>query len=230
MKTIHGWSLINLHVLLTSRKELDIEADMTPLLLLPAANRSILRFIVQKSIKILEHILANRLRRNTSGLGPQDQRAGQGGSDGEIRWNVCYNELASQVVSQLDRFQYVPMQLKALKSAKSQSAIQEALANLPTGLDKMYDQALSRIHPDNQEQAIRALNWLAFSIRPLTLSELAEAMAIDPKLSSPFIKDRRLFNLKDVLDFLPGLVAVVEDDIYFERASISGAPDDDSRD
>jgi hypothetical protein len=52
------------------------------------------------------------------------------------------------------------------------------------------------------------LKWLAFSMRPLTLSELAEASIIDPKSSLPFDKDR-YFSPMDVLDFLPGLVTIV---------------------
>jgi Ankyrin repeats (3 copies) len=46
-------------------------------------------------------------------------------------------------------------------------------------------------------------------MRPLTLSELAEASIIDPKSSPSFDKDRRHFSPVDVLDFLPGLVTVV---------------------
>jgi hypothetical protein len=67
---------------------------------------------------------------------------------------------------------------------------------------------LSNIDPRQQAQAIRSLRWLAFSVRPLTLSELAEASIIDPKLHPPFEADRRCFSPEDVLDFLPGLVTV----------------------
>lgn len=46
------------------------------------------------------------------------------------------------------------------------------------------------------------LKWLAFSIRPLYLEELAEAFI----LAKPFNQDERLFKPESVLTYLGGLV------------------------
>lgn len=81
--------------------------------------------------------------------------------------------------------------------------------DLPEGLDETYNRALSSIAPHQQAQAIRSLKWLAFSMQPLTISELAEASIIDPEMSPPFDEGRRYFSPMHVLDFLPGLVTVV---------------------
>jgi hypothetical protein len=101
------------------------------------------------------------------------------------------------------------LQLEALQKAKSPAAVHEALKDLPEGLDETYNRMLSKIDPRQQAQAIRSLRWLAFSVRPLKLSELAEASIIDPKLHPPFEADRRCFSPDDVLDFLSGLVTVI---------------------
>jgi hypothetical protein len=98
-----------------------------------------------------------------------------------------------------DRFQYVALQLKALENAKSLNAVKQALQNLPAGLDQTYTRALLNIDPSQKSQAVCALKWLAFSERPITLKELAEASNIDPKTSPPFDKERRLFHPRAVL-------------------------------
>jgi hypothetical protein len=116
-----------------------------------------------------------------------------------------------RINADFDRFQYVALQLKALERAKSSNAVEQALADLPAGLDGTYNRALLSIHPSQIAQAICALKWLAFSFRPIRLDELAEALIIDPNVFPPIDKERRLFNPQDVLDFLPGLVIVSYD-------------------
>jgi hypothetical protein len=45
-------------------------------------------------------------------------------------------------------------------------------------LDSFYDRILINIHEQEQRLAALALQWLALSARPLSLSELAEAVTI----------------------------------------------------
>ncbi len=61
------------------------------------------------------------------------------------------------------------------------------------------------------------MTWLAFSIRPLTLRELAEASIVDSTSSQPVKKSQRYLNPKDVLKFLPGLVTIdysIDSDVF----------------
>jgi hypothetical protein len=104
------------------------------------------------------------------------------------------------------------LQLEALAKAKSLVAVDKALADLPADLDETYNRALSNIDPRQQTQAICSLKWLAFSMRPLTLSELAETSIIDPETSPALNEDRRYFSPMDVLDFLPSLVVITYSD------------------
>jgi ankyrin repeat domain-containing protein 50 len=143
-------------------------------------------------------------------LAAEGQRGSQGDSDEEGRWNVRVQLVlnSSFKFNFFDRFQYVALQLTALANAESLQAVKQALQNLPAGLDQTYTQALLSIDQIQKAQAIRALKWLAFSKRPLTLRELAEASIIDPRGSPPFDKEKRLFSSTSVLKFLPSLVIV----------------------
>lgn len=102
------------------------------------------------------------------------------------------------------------MQIKVLKRKASNRDIEEALLNLPAGLEETYNRALINWNADSSEweRTIRALNWLAFSVKPLTLGELAEAVIIELKDETPFDKERRFHRPKDLLHHLSGLVTV----------------------
>ncbi|GIJ91272.1 hypothetical protein Asppvi_010237 [Aspergillus pseudoviridinutans] len=107
-------------------------------------------------------------------------------------------------------FQYVSLQLEALKTAQSPNAVERALKDLPVGLDESYERALLRIDPNHRVKALRALQWLSFSLRPLYLSELSEAVIVDKDLPATecFNANDRYYNLLDVATLLPGLVTV----------------------
>jgi hypothetical protein len=57
--------------------------------------------------------------------------------------------------------------------------LQVTLKNLPLTLDATYERILSQIHITNQPHARRLFNWLALSVRPLHVEELAQVLAID---------------------------------------------------
>jgi ankyrin repeat protein len=75
---------------------------------------------------------------------------------------------------------------------------------------------LEKIDARRWKQVASSLTWLAFSLRPLRLDELAEIFILDHELPIPFDGNRRLFKQEDVLKYLPGLVTTVpiQDDRY----------------
>ena len=111
------------------------------------------------------------------------------------------------------RFQYVALQLEALKSAESPAEVEHALKNLPADLDETYQRALLSIPISKKAKAIRALHWLSFSIRPLTVGELAEAVLIDVArpVQQCFNPEDRYFNISDVETLLPGLLTITDE-------------------
>ncbi len=92
---------------------------------------------------------------------------------------------------------------------------------MPKTLDKTYERILLNIDEEYQPFAIAGLNWLAFSNRPLSVSELAEAAVIHPGSSVPFDPEERLSNPgNDILEILGSLVSI--------SSASDGIPDDSS--
>jgi ankyrin repeat protein len=110
------------------------------------------------------------------------------------------------------RFRWVFCQLEALKRCLKASLIRRALNNLPRTLDETYTRLFLDIDPSYQQDAKYALAWLAFSGRPLLLTELAEAIAIDPKSSRPFDPEERFPDPESVFQILSSLITVSSDE------------------
>jgi Ankyrin repeats (3 copies) len=75
------------------------------------------------------------------------------------------------------------MQLDYLSGLKSDRAIRNALQDLPSGLDKVYDQVLAQIvrKPGYDPEVIRTmLVWVSTSYTLLTTNEIAEAVSMRP--------------------------------------------------
>jgi len=111
----------------------------------------------------------------------------------------------------IDRFQYVSCQFDALRRHRTPAKIRGELRDLPRGLDATYNRMLDRVDPEYEKQVASVLKWLAFSVRPLQLEELAEAFIMDLDTERPitFDESERLFTAEDVLTYLPGLVVKV---------------------
>ena len=88
------------------------------------------------------------------------------------------------------------------------SAIRRSLKNLPKTLDDTYARILTNIDEDYEQEARRALLWLAFSERPLDIDEVAEAAVVNPHSDRPFDPEERLRDSHAVLEILTSLVTV----------------------
>ena len=78
--------------------------------------------------------------------------------------------------------------------------IRKALVTLPRTLDETYERILFAIRDDYADYVFRILLWLAFSLRPLTLEEVAKTVALDPlgEQGPTFDKDELLDDDKNV--------------------------------
>lgn len=84
--------------------------------------------------------------------------------------------------------------------------MRKSLATLPPTLDKTYDQILSAITEEDSDYAVRILQWLVFSGRPLTLEELAEVVAIDIARDPIFDREEVLEDPSETLEICSSLV------------------------
>jgi hypothetical protein len=76
-------------------------------------------------------------------------------------------------------FRWVQCQIEALDRVRTDRDIRRALHQLPSTLYGAYERILERIEEQDRTIARRALLWLAYGPRMLTLGELAEAVVIE---------------------------------------------------
>jgi ankyrin repeat protein len=106
-------------------------------------------------------------------------------------------------------------QLNTLKLCRKESALKESLEQLPRDLDETYDRILQNIELEDSKEAFAALQWLAYSERPLSLNELAEAVVLGPERCAIHDRDR-LLDPYQVLHICSSLVVLVNEDSQSE--------------
>src|SRR4051794_36060834 len=87
----------------------------------------------------------------------------------------------------LIRFRWV-----VLRGSSQPGMARKVLKCVATTLDATYDQMLLGIAEDCQDQVFMALQWLDFSARPLLITELAEAVVVNPQGNPRLDPDDRL--------------------------------------
>jgi len=88
----------------------------------------------------------------------------------------------------------------------------QQLENLPEGLDDIYKRILKAVDGKYRADTMTFLQWLAFSKRPLTIAEVAEAITVDFSLEDNpvFISKKRYNDPRDMLVRCSGLVSESE--------------------
>ncbi|KAF2625511.1 hypothetical protein BU25DRAFT_371926, partial [Macroventuria anomochaeta] len=192
LATVAGWQLQNLHLLMTSRKERDIESSLedyvdsedTVCLQSDVVDGDIQRYVQQrlssdKSLTKWEKDAAVRQEIEVTLMR---------GAHGMFRWAAC--------------------QLDALGKCRSRTMLRKALATLPPTLEQTYDRILCAISEEDSKYALRILQWLTFSARPLSPEEVAEAVAIDVTRDPAFDRDDIIEDPLEVLDICSSLVTL----------------------
>ncbi|KAJ7843984.1 ankyrin repeat-containing domain protein [Mycena olivaceomarginata] len=182
--------LPNVHLLLTSRPE--VPWSSTSL-----AKRAVLLSLQHFTRQDIESYLTKQL------------------SDFEFSWSVKREREIKK--SLLDRgggmFRLVSLQLDELRDCDgSDHQINEALATMPSSLDEIYDRIIKNIKkPAMVSAVLRAMNWLIFSERPLTATEIIDALAFDfDQEPLRFSKTRRMQS-KPFLQACAGFVTVSQE-------------------
>jgi hypothetical protein len=88
--------------------------------------------------------------------------------------------------------------------------LRRSLSTLPPTLDQTYDRILSSISEEDTEYAIRILQWLTFSARPLSVKEVAEAVAINVERDPAFDHNEVLEDPREVLNICSSLVTIAD--------------------
>ncbi|KAF2737831.1 hypothetical protein EJ04DRAFT_460527, partial [Polyplosphaeria fusca] len=192
LEMIAGWKLQNMCLLVTSRKERDIESSLRGLV--DGQNRICLQStIVDEDIqRYVRHRLStdkdlNKWNKDAV-IRREIEDVLRDGAHGMFRWAVC--------------------QLDALGKCRNRITLRKALAMLPPTLDQTYDRILSAISEDDSEYAIRILRWLTFSAQPLSIEAIAEVIAINVEREPAFEPDEVLEDPSEVLNICSSLVTI----------------------
>jgi ankyrin repeat protein len=109
------------------------------------------------------------------------------------------------------RFRWAVCQLDMIAECRNLAMLRKSLATLPQTLDQTYDRILTGISEKDRTYAIRILQWLTFSARPLHLEEVAEVVAIDVGREPVFDRDEVLLEPLEALDICSSLVTITAD-------------------
>lgn len=97
-------------------------------------------------------------------------------------------------------------QLDLLSRLRTPGAVKNALASLPSTLDKTYESILDRIDEEEDRVLTRQiLELLAFSLRPLRLTEVCIMLQITPGMHA-LDESKSLTQPKDILDICGSLL------------------------
>jgi hypothetical protein len=70
-----------------------------------------------------------------------------------------------------------------LQACLNQDDLEIQLEGLPRSLDEVYDRIVSGLDMKYREDALKILQWLSFSARPLKLAEVAQVVGVVPDLN-----------------------------------------------
>ncbi len=99
-------------------------------------------------------------------------------------------------------------QLDALQKCLNLSALRKTLGSLPKTLDETYERILLNIPDEYSDYAIRILHWLSHSLRPLSLDELSEIVAVNLQGEPWFDPDAVFPEQDDLLAVCSNLVTL----------------------
>jgi ankyrin repeat protein len=107
------------------------------------------------------------------------------------------------------RFRWVVCQLAELRKCLKPAGIRNELQNLPKTLSATYSRILDKVPSMYQAEMLTILMLLAFSKRPMSIQEVAEAAAVDLETGS-FSTDGRFATPFDILELCSSLVTLTE--------------------
>ncbi|KAL5344963.1 hypothetical protein ACLOAV_009916 [Pseudogymnoascus australis] len=187
------WQLEKLRVLVTSRQLGDIKSSLVDIV-----NRE--RTICLQSQLVDKDIQAYVRQRLSDDKGLKKWQ-----KDAEIRREIE----TTLTKGSCGMFRWAVCQMDILGECRTRSALKKALKELPTTLDETYERILCTINDADSEYAMKILQWLAFSSRPLSVEELGEVVAINVERKTAFDRDEVLEDPMEVLNICMGLVSVV---------------------
>jgi hypothetical protein len=102
----------------------------------------------------------------------------------------------------------VSLQIDELQDCYNEDELKDQLQALPHDLYEVYDRIISGLNERHREDALKILQWLSFSARPLKLAEVAQIVGVVPDTDQGLrFKPSRVYpNSRSVLMICSSLV------------------------
>ncbi|KAK2745548.1 hypothetical protein FQN57_003673 [Myotisia sp. PD_48] len=188
IKIMRNWEFPGLHLLVTSRDEIDIRESLKP------ADEEEVSMKNTEIDRDIENFISGRLN-----------------TDSTLRkWKPHHDKIQKSLAERAHGvFRWVECQFETLKRCpQSEYHLHQCLQSLPRTLDETYERMLCNIDETMTVEAQRILTLICFSARPLTVAELIEGIAVDLKEPAHLDVTRRLQNADDVRGICPGLIDI----------------------
>ena len=234
IEEIYGWKLGSLHLLVTSRREMDIEYSLDPLIK-EQDSISLQSTLVDEDIRVYVH---ERLQtdpglkrwRNHADVQKEIEIALMSKAGGMyVRVFPIPTETGSVLIYCV-RFRWAACQLDELWKCLNLPMLRKALGSLPKTLDDTYARILNGIDEDYSQCAMAILRFLVYSARPLQIEELAEVVAVDLRSRPQFDVNGRFPEPRDVATICGSLVTIVEELVPVDNSGANSCMDYDSSD
>ncbi|KAJ7799349.1 ankyrin repeat-containing domain protein [Mycena olivaceomarginata] len=123
-----------------------------------------------------------------------------------------HGEISSKICSSVEgMFLLAKLHIEALSKTATVKAVRQALQKLPKDLDATYENVMTRINAQGEEDrkiARSTLTWVVNARRPLTSLELRVALAIEPETRE--LDNDNMTGIGIILSVCAGLVIVEE--------------------
>lgn len=98
-----------------------------------------------------------------------------------------------------------------LKSLRTFKSFEDAIESPSVTMSATYNNALERISDSDANAASRVVQWLAYPARPVSVGEVAAAMAVDLANGCQFDKQRLFIDPLDILEICPSLITISDE-------------------
>ena len=192
LEMVAAWELDNVHLLMTSRKERNIESSLES-------------YIKDQDTICLERdVVDSDIQRYVRQRLSNDKTLAKWNKDPDIREEI---EVALMHGAR-GMFRWAVCQLDTLAQCRNRAMLRKSLATLPQTLDQTYDRILIAISEQDCDFAMCILQWLTFSARPMLVEEIAEVVAIDVAREPAFDRDEVLEDPLEALNICSSLVTI----------------------
>ncbi|KAF8486650.1 hypothetical protein JB92DRAFT_3130815 [Gautieria morchelliformis] len=205
MKEIQGWNYDKLHLLATSRYERDIEKTLRDLV---SHQVPMDESLVNGDIQVYVSRQMNDDPKFISYSEEKREAIKTTLMDGAHGMYVIIFTFSGTATNGSGRFRWVVCQLDSLRKCRSPHELQMALTDLPPTLYETYDRILLHIDERDRVHALKLLQWLAFAVDKVSLSEAVDVLATNADaVNGPlFDRDRRFDDPWDILTICSNLV------------------------